>query len=207
MIFRDRVEAGRKLGEILVSKVRDIDVVVGLPKGGIICASEVAKTLQKPMAIVLVRRVRHPHSLDYTVGAVADKDVVVKKCEAAVIDSNWLEEEIDKQKSEILRQKNLYLANRPNVSLKGKSVVIVDDGLDTEVIMLAALEYLKKHDPKEVHIAVPVTSSAVLSGLDGKIHSKTTLHDDPAFTSIGNYYKTYNEVSDEQILNILQNNG
>ena len=207
MIFRDRIEAGRKLAGALAARVGDIDVVVGLPKGGVICASEVAGVLQKPLAIVLVKKIRHPHAPDYAVGAIADKDIIIKKCEASVVDSNWLEEEVDKQKNAMIKEKSLFLANRPNVSFRGKKVLIIDDSLAAGVIMLAAIEYVNKHEPKQVHVAVPVSASVALSELGERVHTKITLYDDPAFTSVRNYYERNDDISDEQILKILQKNG
>jgi putative phosphoribosyl transferase len=203
MIFRDRKDAGQKLALALREKHLDIEVVLGLPRGGVVCANEVAKIYQIPLGMLFTRKIRHPHSPDFAVGAIAEKNIFIKRCESVGLDEQWLENEVHKQKIELNRQKSVYLTNRPTPILKNKVIVVVDDGLASGVTMEAALEHLITHNPKKIIVAVPVSPPSANNQFLSKINHFFTLNEAERFYSSGGFYENFTEIEDHEILTIL----
>jgi predicted phosphoribosyltransferase len=202
MQFTDRVEAGKKLA-VALSKYRgNADLILALPRGGVVTAASIARAFDLPLDLVLTRKIGHPHSPEYSIGAVGE-GVVVIKSECALIGQNWLEEETDRLKKEITRQRHLFLTNRPSVGLKNKNVIIVDDGIATGHTMEAAIEYVKKHGARSVVVAAPVAEQEILNRLKLLVQEVVVLCTPESFFAVGEHYVSFPEVSDQEVVKIL----
>lgn len=205
MIFHDRIEAGKKIADALRDYHGAQGVVLGLPRGGVICAAQVASALQIPLDVLFVRSITHPHSTEYAVGAVGENGTVILGGEAASVDQNWLEEEIDRQKKELLRERHLFMVNRPSVPLKNKVVIIVDDGLASGLAMEAAIDSVRRHSPERIVVAVPVAHNDAIAHIKGKVHDLVTIHktDGPFYTA-SQFFSFFPQVSDHEVMQKLQ---
>lgn len=205
MLFHDRIEAGKKIAEALGKYHGQAEVVLGLPRGGVICGAQVAATLGVPLDALLVRKIAHPHSPEYAVGAVSENGTVILRGEAASLDQTWLEEEIDRQKKELQRERHIFLTNRPSVPLKHKVVIIVDDGLQTGLTMEAAIDSVRKHDPLRIIVAVPVAHTDAIAQIKNKVHDLVTIHQsDGPFYAVDQFFSLFPQVSDHEVIQKLQ---
>ncbi len=132
MIFKDRVDAGRKLAEALAFYQREDVVIYALPRGGVVLGAEIARRFAAPLDLIIVRKVGHPTSPEYAIAAVAeDGHTVVNPLEVDSVDREWFEENVRIERREARRRRELYTRGHPSVSATGKVAIIVDDGLAT----------------------------------------------------------------------------
>lgn len=203
-MFRDRVDAGVKMA-LELQKYRDnANVVLGLPRGGVVCASVVAEYLNAPLDLLFVRKIGHPTSPEYAVGAVSENGTVILSCEATLMDKEWLNNEINHGKEELRRRRHQYLTNRLSIPLKNKNIIIVDDGLATGLTMKAAILYAKKHQPKNVVVAVPVAPRDIINEISEKVDVVVLEINDSNYFSVGGSYLNFNQVNDKEVVNILE---
>ena len=161
--FADRTDAGRVLAEELEAYAGLPDVIVlGLPRGGIPVAFEVACALGVPLDVFLVRKLGAPGQEELAMGAIASGDVVVVNDEvidALKISVEELRAEVEKERQELDRREAIYRGGRALIDVKGKTVILIDDGLATGSTMRAAVAALRRHAPSQVVVAVPVGAS------------------------------------------------
>ena len=204
-MFRDRQEAGRILAEELF-QYKDRDVIVyALPRGGVVLGYEIAKFLQAPLDLVITRKIGHPANPEYAICAVTEKgEIFCNEKEKNLIDARWLDAEMQKEKKEMKRRREIYLLGRERRSAKGKIAIVVDDGIATGLTILAALSSLKKEQPKELVVAVPVAPHEFMGTLRANADAAVVLQDDPRyFGAVGAYYQNFPQVSDEEVIELL----
>lgn len=206
MRFVSRTEAGRLLGEQLQTADVQADLVLGLPRGGVVVAAEVAQILACPLATLVVRKIGHPHHREMAVGAIAEPDVIVFDDESlrwsppsnAELDAVELEE--------IQRlhhyQKLFHPAGMPD--LNGKNVLLVDDGLATGATMDAAVRAARKREAARVMVAVPVASAHAMARLQRGADGVIALVVDEEFAAVGRYYETFTQVDDAEVVALLK---
>lgn len=206
MRFSSRVEAGRLLGERLHTLETPADLVLGLPRGGVVVAGEVARILGRPLATLVVRKIGHPHHREMAVGALAEPDVVVfdraslrwSPPEPAELEAvEW--EELQR-----LRQyQNLF---HPDglPDLAGKNVLLVDDGLATGATMDAAVRAARKREAIRIAVAVPVASVAAARRLEQLADGLIALVVAEDFMAVGQYYDTFAQVGDAEVVALLR---
>lgn len=206
MRFSSRVAAGRLLGERLRTVGTPADVVLGLPRGGVVVAAEVARSLGCPLATLVVRKIGHPHHREMAVGALAEPDVVVFDRESL----RWSPpghaelEAVEWEELQRLRQhqKLFHPAGLPE--LAGKKVLLVDDGLATGATMDAAVRAARKRDAKRIMVAVPVASVAAARRLTPLADEVIALLVDEDFMAVGQYYDSFAQVSDTEVIALLK---
>ncbi|MBI3852614.1 MAG: phosphoribosyltransferase [Verrucomicrobia bacterium] len=206
MTFASREEAGQKLGRHLADAGVEIDLVLGLPRGGVVVAAEVARTLHLPLAVLVVRKIGHPRHREFAVGAIADNGVVVLDTDAmrsSGVDRAELDEVIAEE-TERLRhyQSEFHQTGAPN--LRDKNVLIVDDGLATGATTEAAVLSAKKQNAASVIVAVPVASTNGVERLSGVADKVVALLTDPWFDAVGRYYEFFSQTTDEEVLALLR---
>ena len=158
MIFKDRQDAGKKLAQrLLVYEDNAESLVLGLPRGGVVVASEVAKALHLPLDILVIRKLGAPGYLEFAIGAVDEKGHALfnEGMEELGISEAYKKEVLEKEKKEAEHRLSLYRKNRPPLDLKNKIVILVDDGLATGATMRAAVYSAKAKKAKKVIVAVP----------------------------------------------------
>lgn len=210
MYFIDRKDAGKKLAREVQRIVGDGKqiIVYALPRGGIIPALEVAKTLHVPLDMLITRKIGHPAQPEYALAAIAENgDIVVgNRLELLGVDQAWLKNEIKHETKEVKRRRNVYFSGRKSVAVKGKTALIVDDGIATGLTMEAAVNDVKKGKPLKIIIAVPVAPEEALSKISKMVDNVVCLVREPAgkfLGSIGDYYKIFPQVSDEEVVALL----
>ena len=206
MTFASREEAGQKLGQHLASAGVDADLVLGLPRGGVVVAAEVARILQRPLSVLVVRKIGHPRHREFAVGALADHGVVVLDPQA-MQSSNVVRAELDEviaEETERLRHYQSEFQQPGHPDLHDKKVLIVDDGLATGATTEAAVLSAKKQNATRVIVAVPVASTNGAERLSGVADEVISLLVDPGFDAVGRYYQVFSQTSDEEVVALLR---
>ncbi|MDX6699698.1 MAG: putative phosphoribosyl transferase [Solirubrobacteraceae bacterium] len=193
--FADRAAAGRRLAEVLPDPGGD-PLVVGLARGGVPVAAEVADALGAPLDVLVVRKVGHPAQREYALGAVSEEGVVLPPG----IPSRLVEPQL-----ELAREQALALrAGRERAPVAGRNVIVVDDGLATGRSMAVALEAMERQGAGRVIMAVPVASGPGLRDLGERWDSHAALVvEPPAFLAVGQFYDDFSQVEDEEVARIL----
>ena len=205
MVFASRQDAGRQLGRRLQQGV-EADLVLGLPRGGVVVAAEVAQALKVPLDVLIVRKVGHPMHREFAVGALAERDVIV--LDQAVIGSNpivraELSEVIEEEKQRLRSYENRFHgAAAPE--LAQKRVVLVDDGLATGATTEAAVLSARKQHARRVIVAAPVASANAVERLRRVADEVIVLFVDPDFDAVGRYYDSFSQTTDEEVLELLK---
>jgi putative phosphoribosyl transferase len=205
-MFVSREDAGRKLGWRLKELGIQADLVLGLPRGGVVVAAEVAHILRLPLDVLIVRKIGHPLYREFAVGALAEKGVVV--FDEAVVGTNpiiqaELDEVVDEE-NERLRSYQARFHRDPTRDLKAKSVLLVDDGLATGATTEAAVLSARKQGAAKILVAAPVASTHASERLERVADDVVFLFTDPFFDAVGNYYETFSQTTDDEVLDLLK---
>ena len=206
MRFRDRSEAGLALARDLAGLAGEQPVVVALPRGGVPVAFEVANALSAPLEVFAVRKLGAPSNPEYGVGAVAEDGTAVLDRQAAVavgMSSQMLGAVVEREVAELRRRVDRYRAGRPMLSLAGRTVVLVDDGIATGVTDLAAVRAVRKLSPRRIVLAVPVAAPESLRHLAAEADEVVCPHIPRDFGGVGRWYADFSQVTDEQVLDLL----
>jgi len=206
MVFASREEAGQRLGRHLKDQGIEADLVLGLPRGGVVVAAEVARALRLPLDVLVVRKIGHPLHREFAVGALAEHGVVV--LDETVIGRNPLiRAELDQVVEEEQARLRSYQARfhrQPAPDLAGKAVLLVDDGLATGATTEAAVLSVRKQDARSIVVAAPVASSNAVERLARVADDVRVLLVDPDFDAVGRYYEAFSQTTDEEVLELLK---
>ena len=206
-VFSDRAEAGRRLGESLHSYRGRSDVIVlGLPRGGVPVAYEVAQSLQLPLDVFVVRKLGVPGYEELGMGAIASGNVsvlnqdVLRSLENA--EAN-LEKVMAQEKLELERRETQYRLGQPFPLIRGQTVILVDDGLATGATMRAAALALKKQGAAKIVVAVPVGALETCRELSTQADEVICLIAPPYFHGVGQFYEDFSQTSDHEVQQLL----
>ena len=206
-LFKDRTEAGRKLAAALRRHAGGDVIVLGIPRGGVVVAAEVARELAAPLDVVITRKIEAPGEPEYALGAVTqDGEAILdsQAAEALGASKAYLEEQV-RQKREEVKERVLRLRGaEPYPSLEGKRVIVVDDGVATGSSMGAAVMSVRKRNPKEVIVAVPVAPMGVVQSLQGDGIDVVCLETPDEFLAIGEFYSEFDQVEDAEVKRVLE---
>lgn len=206
MTFASREDAGKRLGCHLRELAVEVDVVLGLPRGGVIVAREVAHVLHRPLDVLIVRKIGHPFHREFAVGALAEGGVLL--LDKDEIGGNpRVQSELEgviAEESERLREYEVRFHPAGKFNLAAKRVLLVDDGLATGATTEAAVESARRQDAARVSIAAPVASTNAVGRLNHVADEIITLLVDPDFEAVGSYYQSFSQTSDEEVLEALK---
>lgn len=203
-MYANRQQAGRKLARALKQYQGQDVVVLALPRGGIILGAEVAQALQAPLDVVLVRKIGHPLSSEYAIGAVVlGENPVYHPGEAGEL--SWLgTAAADEQQVNERRYERYYGEEITPVDLKGKTVIIVDDGIATGLTMQAAVQAVQQRKPNQVVVAVPVAPPDTVETFKKQVDELVVLEDPETFAgSVGAHYRQFSQIDDEEVSSLL----
>lgn len=208
MIYRNRVDAGEKLAEALADKYKDAHpVVLALPRGGVPVAAPVAKRLDAPLDVFVVRKLGVPGHEEYAMGAIATGGVHVLN-EGVMRQMGISEQEMlrvaEREQEEMKRREKAYRGDRPYPDLEGRTVIIVDDGLATGATIRAAVLGVRAYNPARIVAAAPVGSREACSAL-GRVADEVVCLSTPAnFGGVGAWYDDFSQTSDDEVRDLLQ---
>ncbi len=202
MVFADRHDAGQKLAAKLTAYRGKNTVVLGIPRGGVVVAAEVAKELNAPLDLIIPRKIGAPFHKELAVGAVAPDGTVIldeKSLEMLGLKKGDLQVEISQQVKEIERRARSYRANREPLDFRGKAVIVVDDGIATGLTAKAALRSIRKADPDSLVLAVPVASMEAAAQLKKDVDELVCLLVPEVFSAVGQFYEDFSQTTDEEV--------
>jgi putative phosphoribosyl transferase len=206
--FQNREEAGKALAAKLTEYVNRSDVLVlGLPRGGVSVAYQVAKTLNAPLDVLLVRKLGIPGHEELAMGAIASGGVCVFNDEVVGYMDDLekiIADVIDKEKKELERREHAYRDDLPPIDAQGKTVILVDDGLATGATMRAAVSATRKMNPERIVVAVPVAAMSTYSEFLESADEFVCLMTPEPFYGVGLWYVDFSQTSDEEVRSLLK---
>lgn len=201
-MFKDRNEAALLLAAKLEKYKNRDGVVLAVPRGGVPIGSVIAKKLNLPLEIVLSKKIGHPGNPEYAIGSVSLHGTIINE-EVSDVSIDYIHKE-SKRILEGLKEKfQLYMGNRKPMDLNGKIVIIVDDGIATGSTILATVEAVKKNNPTEIVIAVPVSPPASVNKISKNVDEFICLLEPEVFSGVGQFYVDFSQVSDEEVIRLL----
>ena len=206
--FRDRTEAGRRLAEKLDRYAGQPDVIVlALPRGGVPVAYEVAMALNAPLDVYLVRKLGVPGHEELAMGAIATGGVRVLVPEV-IQETGVPEAAVDRvaaqEQRELERRERAFRGDRPPVDVRGRTVILVDDGLATGATMRAAIAALRLQDPARVVVAVPTAAPATCESMRGEVDEVVCAITPEPFYAVGLWYDDFSQTTDEEVRGLLE---
>ncbi len=204
--FADRLDAGRRLAELLEPLRPQRPVVVGMARGGVPVAHEVARILGAILDVVVVRKLGHPHQPELGLGALGEEGVrVVNEPLVAklAVPPDVIEEVARREGAELERRRHAYRGDRPAVDVTGRPVVVVDDGLATGFTARAAVEVVRRRHAAGVILAVPVGSPGAVASLERVADEVVCLETAGGFSGISEWYRDFDQVSDDEVARLL----
>ena len=205
MKFASRQDAGARLGQYLLKQRIEADMVLGLPRGGVVVAAGVARALQRPLDVLIVRKIGHPWQREFAVGALAEPDVVIFD-ESSKWKNPLARAELDEvvaEEKERLREYRSQFHRAGAPVLEGKAVLLVDDGLATGATAEAAVLSARQQKARRVIIAAPVASTHAVERLRRVADEVAVLLEDAAFEAVGQYYGEFSQTTDEEVVALL----
>ena len=208
MIYKDRKDAGLQLASRLTKyKDREDVLVLALPRGGVVIGYEVAKALNCLLDIIIIRKIGFPGQSELAIGAVSETGAVVLNediISTYTVSKEYIEEEISRQKKEILRRITLYRSGKGIPPLDGKIIILVDDGVATGATIKAAISTLKNEKILRLVAALPVSSKDAEEEIKKTVDEWVCPETPVDFAAVGNYYQDFTQVSDEEVVELLK---
>ncbi|NGX41927.1 MAG: putative phosphoribosyl transferase [Chlamydiae bacterium] len=208
MIFRDRIEAGEKLAsELFKYKNKEDTVIIGLPRGGVPVAYEVAERLNLPMDIVCPRKIGAPMNKEFAIGAITETGEGIFDTNTIArlhIPKEYIDEEVKAEKVEAQHRLEAYREGRPPRNLKDKTVLIIDDGLATGSTMKAAIKSIKAEGAKKIVVAVPVSPPDTVAEVRDIVDEVVCLDAPIFFQAVGQFYEDFRPTEDEEVVELMK---
>jgi putative phosphoribosyl transferase len=205
-VFRDRADAGRRLGAAVRAQVAEEAVVLGLPRGGVVVAAEVARALQAPLDVVVVRKLGTPGNPELGLGAIAEGDVVVLN-EGLIarlgIGSAALEAVEAAERTELARRVEAFRRGRPPLPVEDRTAIIVDDGLATGYTARAGVQSARRRGAVRVVLAVPVAAPEAFEALQQVADDVICLETPGLMFGVGGSYQDFRQTGDDEVRALL----
>jgi predicted phosphoribosyltransferase len=206
-MFRDRADAAHQLAAKLKGRELYDPLVLAIPRGGVVTGAVLARELGAELDVVLSRKLRAPAQPELAIGAIAeDGQVYLNHHAEEFLDllEEYLVEERRHQLAEIARRQRLFRAVRPQAKIAGRSVIVTDDGIATGSTMIAALQAVKAHKPRELIVAVPVAPPDRLEEIRRWCDNVVCLHAPAWFMAVGQFYEDFEQVEDAEAVELLR---
>jgi putative phosphoribosyl transferase len=209
ILFADREDAGQQLAAKLLRFKDNDPVVLALPRGGVPIGLEVATVLNAPLDLILVRKIGTPGQPELAVGAVVDgprPELVINQDvkRLAGVPDDYIEAEKQRQLLEIERRRKLWLGARARVAVKGKTALVVDDGIATGATVRAALHAVRRSKPARLILAAPVAPPETVNSLHGDADEIVCLATPERFWAISMFYSRFPQISDDEVTTLMQ---
>jgi predicted phosphoribosyltransferase len=205
-MFRDRYDAGKRLADALVAyKGMKNAIILAIPRGALQIGEVLHSELGLPLDIIITKKIPHPFNPEYAIGAVGpDGEHFVNAGAAAEVRQEYIEFQRGKIAAAVEERYVLYRGERKKPELKGKTVILIDDGIATGSTMLAAIHVIRKQKPKKIVVAVPVGPPDSVAMIAAEADETVCLFTPQAFYAIGAFYENFVQVEDEEAIAILR---
>jgi predicted phosphoribosyltransferase len=200
-ILKDRKEAGMLLSQKLEKYQHTDTIILAVPRGGVPIGYEISKNLHLPLDIILSKKIGHPFNKEFAIGAVSLDSTIID--EYPDIPKEYIEREIKNLRESMKDKYNLYRDYRKPEDIKGKTVIVVDDGIATGNTLLASLAMLRKRHPKKIIVAVPVVPFDTVKIFEQNTDEFVYLIAPKDFRGVGRFYESFDQVSDEEVVRML----
>ncbi len=207
--FSDRVDAGKNLAKALSNFDSKNGLVLAIPRGGVVVGFEIAQALRLPLDVIIPHKLGAPYNPELAIGAITeDGSTVLDENLIAYLDvtRKYIFEESERQKIEIERRLGLYRQNLPSLDLKGKDVIVVDDGIATGSTMKAALLSVKNKGATTITVAIPVGPPSTIKELEKQANKVVCLYMPEYFQAIGQFYDDFSQTTDDEVIGLLREN-
>lgn len=205
-MFRDRFDAGELLAEGLVKFKLDTPYLLAIPRGGIIIAFPIAKRLYSSIHVLVTRKIGHPLNPEVAVGAIMPDGTAILENQligGLGLNRYELERIIATEYQEVQRRQILYTHSSQKIHVKGKNVIVIDDGIATGYTIRAAIKWLKQEQAGKIVLAIPVAPPDVVQELSKDVDEIIALIQPDNFLAVGMYYKEFPQTTDQEVTDIL----
>jgi putative phosphoribosyl transferase len=209
-MFLDRADAGRRLAARLAHVAAEPRLVVlGLPRGGVVVAAEVAAALHAPLDVLVVRKIGAPWQPELALGAVTNGEHPQRVLNEQIIAAigpppGFIDAEAARQLTEVRRRQSLYRGGQPGVPVEGRAVIVVDDGVATGATVRAGLRAIRSRKPDRLILAVPVAPLSIVQELQTEVDELICLHAPLDFHAVGMFYEHFDQTSDAEVVRLLR---
>lgn len=200
-MFHDRIEAGLELAALLRKYKNTKGVILAVPRGGVPVAYAVARELGLPVEIILTKKIGHPLNKEYAIGAASLTDYFIIPHEK--VSEEYVQQELKRVRTRLKEMYTLFMGDKKPENLRGKTVIIIDDGIATGNTLLGTVNVLKKGEPGKIIVAVPVASKNAVEKLSAVVDEVIAVMVPEHFYGVGAFYEHFEEVSDEEVLFFL----
>ncbi|WP_018479532.1 phosphoribosyltransferase [Pontibacter roseus] len=200
--IKNREEAALLLADRLEKYQGQLGVVLAIPRGGVPVAAPIAKRLGMPLEVTVSKKIGHPANPEYAIGAVSLDDVEVE--EHINVPQEYVAAEVKRIRESLHRKYRLFMGNRQPVALQDRIVIIVDDGIATGKTLLSTVNLVRKQHPRKIIVAVPVAPPSAIERFTALVDEVVCLLVPPFFQAVGQFYQEFSQVSDEEVIELLQ---
>lgn len=205
-MFQSRIEAGKKLSEKVIQYKGPHTLVLGIPRGGVVVAKEVARALGVSMDVVTVKKLSAPLNPELAIGALAPDNVSYVEWRFATnmgVDEVYMQEEIARKNEVLKQQEKLFRKGKGPIKVRDKIVILVDDGIATGSTMEAAIKWLRKKGAHKIICAIPVAASDTIKRIKPEVDELVVLEEPLEFRAVGEFYKEFPQVEDREVCSLL----
>jgi putative phosphoribosyl transferase len=208
-MFNNRVDAGQQLASALEQLTPSRPLVLALPRGGVVVGAEVARRLSCPLDVLLVKKLRAPENPELALGAVCEEGspfINEGVARATGADKPYMEMELSRRRYEMGEQRRRYRATKPRIAPAGMTAILVDDGLATGATMIAAVQAVALETPHRLIVAVPVAAGQAVDtiGAMKEVDEILCLLTPKSFGGVGEFYRSFTQVTDGEVVDILR---
>ncbi|MEW6446931.1 MAG: phosphoribosyltransferase [Bacillota bacterium] len=209
-MFKDRVDAGRRLAERLAGKEYPQGLVLAIPRGGVVVGAQIARALSLPLEIIIPRKIGAPYNPELAIGAVTQDGTAIFNEELLrhfSLTQAAKEKLVADAVAEINRRMCLYRGDKPLLSWHRRTIILTDDGIATGFTVMAALRSLRKSEPERIILAVPVAPPEALENLRSEVDELICLLVPEIFMAVGQFYHYFDQTSDQEVVSLLKELG
>ncbi|MGK7389429.1 MAG: phosphoribosyltransferase [Candidatus Cyclobacteriaceae bacterium M2_1C_046] len=200
-MYTNRQDASERLSEELQQFRGEDGIILGIPRGGVPLANNIAKSLNFDLDIAMIKKIGHPLNPELAIGAVSLKDRIVNPAD---VDQAYIDKETERLREKLRNNYKKFTGREePDYDMVGKTVIIVDDGIATGNTMMATVQLIKKEDPKQIIIAVPVAPPRTVKRFEGIVDLVVCPLQPKEFMAVGQFYEKFEQTDDSEVVELL----